>query len=279
MANENITLKESIEKAANDSTTENNSNGNDNTRKEENEKKDNKSDKPSEEKSNSVEESENESNTNEEDHEQNEEVETGVALLRALRDPKQSKVVVQDLAIRLGLIGNSGEKVSSSDAKDIKAVLKEVLADDYPDLREKLEIVLGKVQEDQDNKIKALESKVSESERIRNEREFMGVYDKFIKDNKVDDGIAAKMIREMQLIPPGPKITLPQYLNKIHSLVAQGANDAKSKVDRASKINSNLKDSTVKNLSSDVSDSRIEKGSHRPSIKEAIAMALDEQRK
>jgi hypothetical protein len=68
-------------------------------------------------------------------------------------------------------------------------------------------------------------------------------------------------------------------LNKIHSLVAQGANDVKKSVDKVNKINSNLKDSTVKNLSSDVSDSRIEKGSHRPSIKEAIAMALDEQRK
>ena len=210
--------------------------------------------------------------------EDTQEIETAVALLRALRDPSQSKDIIHDLALRVGLINNQ-ENLTKKEEKDIKAVLKETLADEYPDLKDKLEAILNKVTEDSDRKIEALKNEIEERDRKVAEREFSVELDTFFKENKISEKEAEAMIKEIHLVPPGPKISLKNYLSKIHTLVKVSKSTELKTVDRINRINANRKDSTVKNLSSDVDDKRISRGSALPSIKEAIHMAIQDQSK
>lgn len=207
--------------------------------------------------------------------EETQEIETAVALLRALRDPSQSKGIIQDLALRVGLIA-PGEQVTKSDEKDLKSVLKETLADEYPDLKDKLEAILGKIQEDSDRKIEQLKQEIAQRDQRNAEKEFSIELDTFFRENKISEKEAELMIKEIHLVPPGPKISLKNYLSKIHTLVKVGKSSELKTVDRINRINANRKESSVRNLSSDVDDKRISKGSQFPSIKEAISMAMEE---
>lgn len=269
------TLKESIEKAADEQET-----GQTKT-------------VPEIEKPNNPDESEDQESENDQEPEQDDparnkksedegsndedtqEIETAVALLRALRDPSQSKGIIQDLALRVGLI-SPGEPVTKEDEKDLKSVLKETLADEYPDLKDKLEAILGKIQEDSDRKIEALKHEIAQKERAVAEKEFSVEFDTFLKDNKITEKEAEQMVKEIHLVPPGPKISLKNYLSKIYTLVKVGKSTELKTVDRINRINANRK---VPTLSSDVDDKRISKGSALPSIKEAISMAMEEATK
>lgn len=266
-------LKESIEKAASE-----NQESEDQVKtpeKKELENPDENQDEESNESEESDEEDTKDSKESEVSDEDTQEIETAVTLLRALRDPSQAKGVIHDLALRVGLI-SPGEKVTKEDEKDIKSVLKETLADEYPDLKDKFEILFGKLQEDSDKKIQALKDEIAQRERQAAEREFSTELDAFFKENKISEKEAEAMIKEIHLVPPGPKISLRNYLNKIHTLVKVSKSTELKQVDRINRINANRKESSVRNLSSDVDDKRISKGSQLPSIKEAISMAMEE---
>lgn len=266
MSDQNTTLKEVIENAngSQEKKTENNSSEN----------------KPEESTESTKSKSESESKESDEevesDKEADEEIQTALSLLRGLRDPKQSAGIVKDLALRVGLISDSSKEISKEDEKDLSALLKETLAEDYPDLKDKLEKIFKKIQDDSDKKINTLKEEIANRERVAAEKEFTNELSSFLSKNKIDDKTADLMIKEMQLIPPGPKISLNAYLTKIHNLVTHASAAKQADANRINKINKNREESSVKNLSSDVSDSRITKGSRLPSAKEAIQLAIEE---
>jgi len=265
-------LKESIDEAVKSQETEN-----DQTKTSEPKETEPESEENEESEAESEDDDSKDKSESKDSDEEAQEIETAVTLLRALRDPSQSKGIIQDLALRVGLI-SPGETVTKSDEKDIKAVLKETLADEYPDLKDKLEAILNKITEDSDRKLNALKEELAEKERKVAEREFSIELDTFFKENKLSEKEAELMIKEIHLVPPGPKISLKNYLSKIYTLVRVGKSTELKSVDRINRINANRKESSVRNLSSDVDDKRISKGSALPSIKESIAMALSEQK-
>lgn len=270
MAAENLTLKESIEKALVDQQTETKEKSSEEATKEtpeetkeveETEKQESDEKKVEEE----VEETEKKSDA------EAEEIDTALNLLRTLRDPSKSTDLVRDFATRLGII-NTSEDLTKKQEKDLKSIIAEQLGEDYPDLTEKLSKILELSEARSKQEIKSLREELQQEKRLQAEQAFSAEFSNFIKSNKLSESEAALMVEQIKELPPSGNITLTNYLTKIRKLVTSDKIEVKTKIDQNTKREQNQKE-RVRNLSSEADDSRIKNGSRLPTAREAIEAA------
>ena len=207
------------------------------------------------------------------------EIEEALNFYRALKDPNQQKGIIADLAQRVGLI-QEGEKLTKKESKTFADLIGDVLGEEYPDLKDKMVQIFGAYDAHSRQTIDGLKAELAQKEQRQQVETFESEFTGFLKDNKVTDATAAKMLKEIEELPPtvgkdGRRIPLTKYLEKIHRLVVGNNSPDKVVADavkRNEKITQNLKDRN-RNLTSDVDESRLKKGSQLPSIRESIAAA------
>lgn len=207
------------------------------------------------------------------------EVTEALAFYNALRDPAQQKEIITGLALRAGLISADNVTLQPKEVKRYGQLLEEILGEEYPDLKVKLNPVLQALQDENDQKIQALKKEIDEERNNKASQEFEAEFNTFLKVNKVTEDEAGKMLREIQELPPsvgknGKRIPLTQYLTKIHKIVASENKVTSNEVKRVEKIQQNIKERATQ-LSSDVGEDRLRKGSKLPSIKESVNAALN----
>lgn len=213
----------------------------------------------------------------EEDTVEDAEIQEAVEFYRALRDPAQQKEIIRDLASRMGIL-QPEQKMEPKDEKTLNTLLEEVLAEEYPDLKPKLTQIFGKIQKDNDEKIESLRREISQDKAEQARTRFESEFGTFLTTNKVDDSVASAMLKEMEILPPPvggkSKITLTQYLSKIHKLATVDHKTNTQALQKNERRESNRKE-TPGNLSSEVDESRIKRGSKLPSLRESINAAAD----
>ena len=206
------------------------------------------------------------------------EIEEALSFYRALRDPSQQNQIIAELAQRAGLL-QQNQQITPSQEKRYGDLLNEILGEEYPDLKDKLGPIFQAFERENDQKLLGLRAEIEQERRQKAVSEFESEFGNFISENKVTEDEAAKMLKEIELLPPtagknGHKLSLSAYLGRIHRLVVGEKKDLNKEIKRTEKIHQNLKERST-NLSSDISEDRIKKGSSLPSIKEAIRAASE----
>jgi len=266
MAEENLTLKESIANAETllnneNENSQNNAQGTENTEQKTDEIVQETKDKGNEE---SIPDSE---------------ITEALAFYNALRDPAQQKEIITGLALRAGLITPDKVALQPKEEKRFGQLLEEILGEEYPDLKTKLNPILSALQKENDDKILFLKQEIDNERNNKAVQEFELEFNSFLKTNKITEDEAGKMLKEIQELPPsvgknGKRIPLTQYLTKIHKIVASENKVTSNEVKRVEKIQQNIKERATQ-LSSDVGEDRLRKGSKLPSIKESVNAALN----
>lgn len=265
MSDANLTLRESIEKAGSEQNLKNNET--------ESETKDTEE---------SSEATESDSTESKDDTEQSEdvgdpEIEEAVNFYKALRDPAQQKNIITELAHRAGLL-KPNEVMTAEKQKTFNDLINETLGEEYPDLKDKMTKLFDAYDAHHNEELNRVKGQLQQEKIQQQVETFENEFSSFIKEHKVTDAIAAKMLKEIEELPPtvgkeGKRIPLTTYLGKIHRLVVgSGPTEIESAIRRNEKIEKNLKERS-KNLSSDVDDSRLKRGSALPSVRESIAAA------
>lgn len=266
---ENPTLRSAVEKAASEQGIVENS------RESVNNEQDSK--KP-DQKPDDEDQTISETNNKNEEYTPDPELEEAVNFYRALRDPKQQTDIITALARRAGLL-QPNEQPTKIEEKKYGDLLGEILGEEYPDLKDKLGKVFKAFELESDKKLNSLKEQLDSERREKAANDFETEFSNFITTNKITETDATKMLKEIEVLPPstgrnGKKISLTDYLGKIHRLVAGDKKVVDTEVQRAKKIQENLRERS-KNLSSDISDERLRKGSALPSIKESIKAASE----
>jgi len=206
------------------------------------------------------------------------EIEEAVNFYRALKDPNQQIQIINDLAIRTGLI-KPNQDLTPKQAKNFNELITEVLGAEYPDLTDKMSKLFEAFDNHHNEELNKVKTQLQQEKMQQQVETFESEFSNFIKEHKVTEAIAGKMLKEIEELPPtvgnnGKRIPLTTYLKKIHTLVTLNSNDrvVEDAVKRNEKIEKNLKDRS-KNITSDVDDGRLRKGSALPSAREAIAAA------
>lgn len=205
------------------------------------------------------------------------EVEEALNFYNALKDPKQQAEIIFELAKRAGFIKPEQTELTKKEEKKYGDLIQEVLGEEYPDLKDKLDQVFKAFEREQQAKLDNLVQELAKDKAERMVTEFESEFSAFIKNNNVSEETAAKMNREIVELPPsvgknGKRISLTEYLTKIHKIVTSDQKRVVSEEKRVEKIETNLRERS-KNLSSDVGDERLKTGSKLPSIRESIQAA------
>lgn len=263
MSDTNMTLKESIEKAGSDQENK------DETKSEA---------KSSEESSETPKSDSEESNVETEVETSGDpEIEEAVNFYKALRDPAQQRQIISELAHRAGLL-KPNETLTVEKQKTFNDLISETLGEEYPDLKDKMTKLFDAYDAHHNEELNRVKGQLQQEKIQQQVEAFDNEFSTFIKENKVTDALAAKMLKEIEELPPtvgkeGKRIPLTKYLEKIHRLAGGSSNTVvEDAVKRHEKIEKNLKD-RPKNLSSDVDESRLKRGSALPSVRESIAAA------
>jgi hypothetical protein len=170
-----------------------------------------------------------------------EETAEALQLLRALKDPTRSTLVVEHLARQAGLL-KPNEELTSKQEKQIKKGFREIakkhLGDDFAILSEKmgdiLEEALAEKERDFEEKLQAVEAK-------RAQQDYQTAYDKFLSDNKVTEEDAGIMLKLADKLAPGPKATLDEYLGELLSRARGGQATKKLEIAAKRKANNQAK--------------------------------------
>jgi hypothetical protein len=251
MAEENLTLKESVEKAANEQEVEATSEVREEIKEE-----------IKEDKADVV--------------DIDPEIDEAVAFYKALKDPAQQSGIIAELARRAGFI-KENEQPTKAEEKRYGQLLEEILGQEYPDLKDKFAKVLSAFEKENDQKLAYLKHEINKERQIQQANEFDREFASFISDNKVTEQQAAKMMKEIEQLPPsvgknGKRIPLTQYLDKIYKIVNVESRNEVQTTKRIEKIETNSRNRAT-NLKSDISEDRLKQGSRLPSVREAISAA------
>jgi len=263
MSDTNTSLRESIENAAKEQGVPPEENINDTDNKENSSESQETVSKEAEEETS-------------EDFKPDPEIEEAVNFYKALKDPNQQVQIIGELARRAGLL-QKNEQPTAKEEKKYSQLIEEILGEEYPDLKDKLGKVFTAFEKESDEKLAAIRRQIEYDKAQEAVREFDNEYSAFLKDNKISESTAALMMKEIEVLPPqigknGRKISLTEYLHKIHKLVDSDKQSVNREVKRAEKIENNLS-SRVKNLATEVGEERLKQGSRLPSIRESVSAA------
>lgn len=203
-----------------------------------------------------------------------EEIQQGLEILRALRDPKTSGNLIRDLALRAGILESSKDTLSKTEEKELKDIIAEELGEEYPDLKDKFTKILNAVEAKNTKTIKTLEDKLALEQAKNAEKNFTEEFTGFIKSNNITEKEAQLMLKEISELPPSKDISLTKYLTKIYRITSSEKKAADTTLEQNRRRTENQKEK-VKNLSSGADDiKRIKLGGRLPSAKESVQAAL-----
>lgn len=182
-----------------------------------------------------------------------EENKQAIALFKMLKDPNTSDLVIRQLAQKAGLLKEVETKQDVREAKrDLKAIVKEKLGDEYKFLADKLGDVMEAVLEEERLSQKG---DIARIEAQNTEREVQNVLDKLARETKNESRkVESRMVELMDKFTIGKNISVEDYLRGLYAQATASRSSATVKGQMADRINRNSKD-TASRLASPSSSS------------------------
>lgn len=214
-----------------------------------------------------------------------EEIQEATLLYKALKDPSQGRNVVENLARQAGFLAEK-TGVTKTEAKDfVLEILKEELGPENEDLAVKFGPAIKKILDTAlPSAVKPVQDRLLEQEAQQAEQLINNTIDNFFAQNEDAKTHEKRMVELMGKIQPNG-ISMQEYVEMIYNLASgkQAKTSTKTSTDNANKtakiinrISKNAKEA-AKTVSSDVDETRVKAGSHRPTAREAVMQALEEQ--
>jgi len=224
-----------------------------------------------------------------------EEIQRALQIYETLTDPSTQTDAIKFLAEKAGLIKAAGGTTHEA-VETITDILKAELGEDNAFLADKLGPAIEKILN------KTIQPKISKVEFDRRvadvSNEVNSTYSKLAKEFSDFESLDAKMTEMMQVIQPGPKTSMEEYLRTLYRLVGGKGQEAQAKSSSSNssaaktgadnktesakktqevveKIKKNAEEAK-KQVSSDVDEATIQRGKQRPTAREAVLAALNE---
>lgn len=216
------------------------------------------------------------------------EIKEAEILYKSLKNPNQAGLVIKNLATQAGLLAaeEGGSKKTQAQATQAALdILKAELGPENEDLALKFAPALEKIIEQTVKKaLKPVEERVVQSEAERAAEFVNNTVSSFIDqyEDAKDPKIQTKMVELMGQVQPSGKISMFEYVGMIYKLaggskeVAKQTSTVAKTAKTIEKITKNAKEARIP-ASSDVEDTRVKTGSHRPSAREAVEAAFQAQ--
>lgn len=209
-------------------------------------------------------------------------------LYRTLIDPASAKDFVAKLAKDVGLEIKGSETTVKEVTKSVVEQLKTALGEENEDLALRLAPVFENLLKDA---VKPTESLRLETQIKEAKQEVDDTFSKLSLELPDFDALASKMDEVMKEMAPAKGVSMEKYLRQIYKLAGgtektkdsektssktSEKTSAKNEVKKViNKITQNAKE-TKQNVSSDVEESRITNALERPTVKQAVMMAVKE---
>lgn len=191
-------------------------------------------------------------------------------LLDALEDPKTARLVIENLAKQAGLIEGSSKKEQQKAVRDIKSIIKEKLGPDNDWLSDKLGDAIS---EALDVKISEVKGEITAKEAKQAEANFTKEYNEVISREKVTETEAAVLMDLIDEMPWNGKTSLDKYLTRLISYHRSEVAKTKLEGDKKRRQEQNIKSQTG-HVGAESNEDRINKGSVKPSAREAVLAAM-----
>lgn len=202
-------------------------------------------------------------------------------LYESLLNPEKRKSVVEYLVREVGLDPTKTGDIKTT-KKSTAEFLKEKLGPIYGDMAEVLgpafdELLEAKTTE----KLKPVEEKLRlDAERVAAQQADTAM-ESFFARNKISKAdqpdVEKKMMNKINQMPASGNITIEEYLDDIYHIVSRGKSETKIVKETVDKINRNAKEAS-RTSGVEIDESRIKKGSHIPTLKEAVEAAMRGER-
>lgn len=213
-----------------------------------------------------------------------EQLQQALNLYRTLTDPKASRDFVAQLAKDVGLEIKDTRITPEVATKTIVDKLKESLGEENEDLALRLAPVLEDLLKDA---VKPTENLKLDQQIKEAQNEVNTVFEKLSKELPDFDKLASEMDTIMKEMAPAKGVQMEKYLRQIYKLAGGTVSSSTSsekvikqdtkvnKLKEIEKISKNAKE-TKQNVSSDVEEDRTTKALERPTAKQAVMMAVRE---
>lgn len=216
------------------------------------------------------------------------EVEQGLMLVRALKDPQQAAVVIDYLAKQAGYTKGELKESPKDEVKaDLTAILKEELGDEFAFLATKIGKGLDKYLSNlklDDNRTSTLEERLERTERREIESEISQAHSSLARTyfgaDDMPENVIQEMNRAMDKFPANdPSQTPSEYYNDIFNFVAGKLGLQKRASARADRVTRNREDAPARNLSATNRGITAEPNGSRArkmGLKDAVQLAVEQ---
>lgn len=216
------------------------------------------------------------------------EVEQGLMLVRALKDPQQASIVIDYLAKQAGYTKGELKTTPQEEAKaDLTAILKEELGDEFAFLATKIGKGLDKYLSNlklDDNRTSTLEERLERSERREIESEISTTHTSlaqtYFGSDDMPDNVIQEMNRAMDKFPANdPSQSPSEYYSDIFNFVAGKLGLQKKSGGRADRVARNREDAPARNLSATNRGITAEPNGSRArkmSLKDSVQLAMEQ---
>jgi len=198
-------------------------------------------------------------------------------LYKSLKDPSTALSVVSSLAGQMGLLQGRDKPETKAEVveakKDIKAVLKKALGDEYSFLSERIGNALDEIfQQERSEQLKAVESLTNQQV----ERDALVAMNNLADRTKGDSRkYEAKMTELAKEMLPAPGMTMTKYLDMLYTLASagKGAQQVKQSINDKIRRNANDVHGRVRSGGSGNKDNVGFDPNKKYSLKDSIAIA------
>lgn len=217
------------------------------------------------------------------------EVEQGLMLVRALKDPQQAVVVIDYLAKQAGYTKSEIKKTPTNEVKeDLTAILKEELGDEFAFLATRIGKGLDRYLKDNikvdDSRTQSLEARIEIAEKREIESEISKTHSslaqEFFGADDMPENVIQEMNRAMDKFPASDPNQAPaEYYKDIFTFVSGKLNLQKRSGGRADRVTQNRADAPARNLSATNRGITAEPNgskARKMGLKDAVQLAMEQ---
>lgn len=198
-------------------------------------------------------------------------------LYEALEDPTIGPGVIKELAKRAGIAASEDKITPTAAVKTVVDVLKENLGEDYGFLADKLangiQTIVNQIFDERIKPIQGMTESAIERAVVRETDASFAKFHSQYKDAKDFDKEMTELSKKM---PYDGSYPMEEYLGNLYKIVTSDRKEAKTVEKTVNKINQNAKE--LRDSSTEVTETRVTKGSKLPSLNESIAAAFRGER-
>ena len=205
-------------------------------------------------------------------------IRNALALFESLNNPAERAKFIQTVAEAAGF-----DLTKKQDQKEVKKGMKDLLKHHLGDAYDILQgdalaaAIEAAVKNEIGDKVGEIDKKLTERERKDNEKFANDAMDRFFKRNDIKQNdrekVAEALMKKFKVMAPTPGSDIDEYLDDIYAVTQRSAERTKVVKKTVDKIKKNAEERETSGEGSG-NDERIKKGSHRPSLDEAVRAAM-----